>query len=92
MQALLNHPAVQAGLAPFVVALIVAELLLRMRLSGLAIIAGFAVTVTCTTSTFINGAPPAASSYVLKSTAVTGTYGQPGYVRRVVSGTYSSAT
>lgn len=45
MQALLNHPAVQGGLAPFVVALIVAELLLRMRLSGLAIIAGFAVTV-----------------------------------------------
>ena len=57
-----------------------------------AALTGFAVTVTCTTSTFINGAPPAASSYVLKSTAVTGTYGQPGYVRRVVSGTYSSAT
>jgi len=36
---------VQGGLAPFVVALIVAELLQRMRLSGLAIIAGFAVTV-----------------------------------------------
>jgi hypothetical protein len=45
MQELLNHPAVQGGLAPFVVALIVAELLQRMRLSGLAIIAGFAVTV-----------------------------------------------
>jgi len=45
LQELLNHPAVQGGLAPFVVALIVAELLQRLRLSGLAIIAGFAVTV-----------------------------------------------
>lgn len=45
MQELLNHPAVQGGLAPFVVALIVAELFQRLRLSGLAIIAGFAVTV-----------------------------------------------
>lgn len=45
MQELLNHPAVQGGLAPFVVALIVTELFQRMRLSGLAIIAGFAVTV-----------------------------------------------
>ena len=41
----LNHPAMQSGLAPFVVALLVAELLLRLRLSGLAIVAGFAVTV-----------------------------------------------
>jgi len=45
MQELLNNPAVQGGLAPFVIALIVAELLLRLRLSGLAVIAGFAVTV-----------------------------------------------
>lgn len=45
MQGLLSHPAVQGGLAPFVVALIVAELLQRLRLSGLAIVAGFAVTV-----------------------------------------------
>jgi len=45
LQELLNHPAVQGGLAPFIVALIVAELFQRMRLSGLAIIAGFAVTV-----------------------------------------------
>lgn len=45
MQALLNHPAVQSGLAPFVAALITAELLQRLRLSGLAIIAGFAITV-----------------------------------------------
>lgn len=45
MQELLNHPAIQAGLAPFLVALITVELFLRIRLSGLAIIAGFAVTV-----------------------------------------------
>lgn len=45
MHALLTHPAVQAGLAPFLVALLTAELLQRLRLSGLAIIAGFAITV-----------------------------------------------
>ena len=45
LQQLLNHPAVQAGFAPFLVALITAELFQRIRLSGLAIIAGFAVTV-----------------------------------------------
>ncbi len=45
MHALLNHPAVQAGLAPFLVALLTAELLQRLRLSGLAILAGFAITV-----------------------------------------------
>lgn len=52
---------------------------------------GFTVTVTCAAATFSNGAA-SATSYVLKSTAVIGTYGQPGYVRRVVSGTFSSAT
>lgn len=45
MHALLNHPAVQAGLAPFLVALLTAELLQRLRLSGLALLAGFAITV-----------------------------------------------
>ena len=45
MQELLNHPAVQAGLAPFLAALVAAELFQRPRLSGLAIIAGFAATV-----------------------------------------------
>ncbi len=45
MQELLNNPAVQAGAAPFLVALIAVELFRRIRLSGLAIIAGFAVTV-----------------------------------------------
>ncbi|MFZ5525001.1 MAG: hypothetical protein ACOY9D_13115 [Pseudomonadota bacterium] len=45
MQELLNDPAVQAGLAPFLAALVAAELFQRPRLSGLAIIAGFAATV-----------------------------------------------
>jgi hypothetical protein len=45
LQELLNHPAVQAGLAPFLVGLFTAELLQRIRLSGLAIIAGFAITI-----------------------------------------------
>ncbi len=45
MQALLSHPAIQAGLIPFIVALATAELFLRLRLSGLAVIAGFAATV-----------------------------------------------
>ncbi|TAJ78729.1 MAG: hypothetical protein EPO42_07595 [Gallionellaceae bacterium] len=45
MQDLLHHPAVQAGLIPFLVALVTAELFLRLRLSGLAVIAGFAATV-----------------------------------------------
>jgi MSHA biogenesis protein MshP len=51
---------------------------------------GFTVVVTCTATTFTNGAATS-SSYVLKSTATTGTYGQPGYVHRVVSGTYTNA-
>jgi len=45
LQELLNHPAVQAVLVPFLVALVTAELFQRMKLSGLAIIAGFAATV-----------------------------------------------
>jgi len=45
LQELLNHPALQAGLAPFLAALVAAELFQRPKLSGLAIIAGFAATV-----------------------------------------------
>ena len=45
LHALLTYTAVQAVLAPFLVALLTAELLQRMRLSGLAIIAGFAILV-----------------------------------------------
>ncbi len=45
MNELLNNPAMQAGIAPFVVALIVALLFRKAGLSGLAIIAGFAVMI-----------------------------------------------
>ena len=55
-----------------------------------ASLSGFTVIVTCSVTQFANGA--AIYSYVLKSTASIGTYGQPGYVRRVVSGTYTNGT
>jgi hypothetical protein len=48
LQALLHNPAVQAGVIPFIVALVVAELLQRVRLSGLALVAAFGVTVYLT--------------------------------------------
>ncbi len=48
LHSILHHPAVEGGLAPFLVALAVAELLQRPRLSGLAIAAGFAATVYLT--------------------------------------------
>jgi MSHA biogenesis protein MshP len=51
---------------------------------------GFTVIVTCTATQFANGTATS-SSYVLKSSATTGTYGQPGYVHRAVSGTYTNA-
>ena len=44
MQDLLNHPAMQGGIAPFFTALLAAALLRRWNLSGLALIAGFLVT------------------------------------------------
>jgi MSHA biogenesis protein MshP len=56
-----------------------------------ASLSGFTVIVTCSVTPFANGAATG-YSYVLKSTASIGTYGQPGYVRRVVSGTYTKAT
>lgn len=45
LHALLHYPAVQGGLVPFITALVIAELLQRLRLSGLAIAAAFAATV-----------------------------------------------
>jgi len=45
LQAFLHHPAVQSVLAPFLAALLAAELLQRPRLSGLALISAFAATV-----------------------------------------------
>lgn len=48
MHAFVTQPAIQAFLAPFLIALLSAELFQRLRLSGLAIIAGFAITVYLT--------------------------------------------
>lgn len=50
MDAWLNDPMVQASLAPFVVALAVAAVLFKLRLGGLAAIAGF-----CTTAYLAGG-------------------------------------
>lgn len=44
-QQFLSHPAVQAGVAPFVAGLIVALILHRLRLGGLAVIAAFATAI-----------------------------------------------
>lgn len=51
---------------------------------------GFTVIVNCAALPFANGAATS-TSYVLNSTATYGIYGQPSYVRRVVSGTYTNA-
>ncbi len=52
---------------------------------------GFAVVVTCASTTFSNGTA-SNNSYVINSSATAGTYGQPSYVRRVVSATLTDAT
>ena len=51
---------------------------------------GFSVIVTCAAVTFSAGGATN-TSFVLNSAATSGLYGQPGYVRRVVSGTYTNA-
>ena len=48
MDKLLQNPAIQAGVAPFVAALIVAVLLMRTRFLGLAQLVGFVVVVALT--------------------------------------------
>jgi MSHA biogenesis protein MshP len=52
---------------------------------------GFTVVVSCTDTPFANGSATS-NSYVLASTATLGTYGQAGYVRRIVSSTITDAT
>lgn len=49
MQALLEHPAVQAGIIPLGVALIVGALLCRTRYAWLAVVAGYAAMVALST-------------------------------------------
>ena len=51
----------------------------------------FTVVVTCTAVSFANGAAMS-TSYAINSSATWGVYGQPSYVRRVFSGTYTNAT
>lgn len=49
MTELLAHPAVQGGVAPFVVALVVAAVLGRTRYAWIAIVAGYATMIALTT-------------------------------------------
>ena len=56
-----------------------------------AALSGFAVDVRCTSTSFTNGTATS-HSYVIHATATTGSYGQPGYVRRVMSATFTDAT
>jgi len=56
-----------------------------------AALKGFSVIVTCAAVSFPTGAAIPNKSYVLNSVATSGLYGQPGYVRRIVSGTYTDA-
>jgi hypothetical protein len=48
MQPWLDHPAVQAGVVPLVVALLVATALVRTRLTWLAVVAGYAAMIAMT--------------------------------------------
>ena len=52
---------------------------------------GYSVVVTCVGTAFLNGAATN-TSYVIKAAASFGTYGQPSYVHRVVSATFTDAT
>jgi len=54
-------------------------------------LSGFAVDVTCTSTTSSEGAATVAA-YTVESVATAGTYGQPGYVRRRVRITLANAT
>lgn len=56
-----------------------------------AALIGFAVVVSCASTSFANGTATS-HSYVINATATIGSYGQPGYVRRVMSATFTDAT
>ena len=56
-----------------------------------AALAGFTVVVTCSTA-IDNSGPVPRNSFVLVANSSSGTYGQPGYVHRVVSSTFTDAT
>jgi len=52
---------------------------------------GFSVVVTCSATSFANGSATN-TSYSILASATAGIYGQPGYVKRVVSSTFTDAT
>jgi MSHA biogenesis protein MshP len=52
---------------------------------------GFAVSVSCASSADTSGATPK-NVYVLTAHSASGTYGQPAYVHRAVSSTFTDAT
>jgi MSHA biogenesis protein MshP len=54
-------------------------------------LSGFTVVVNCSAATDAT-VTPSKSSYVLIANSSSGTYGQPGYVHRVVSSTFTDAT
>ena len=54
-------------------------------------LAGFQVVVTCSATSFVEGAATL-NSYNILSTATIGTYGTPDYVRRVVRATFTDAS
>lgn len=56
-----------------------------------AALAGFTVVVTCSSAIDASGPVPK-NSYALVANSSSGTYGQPGYVHRVVSSTFTDAT
>ena len=54
-------------------------------------LSGIQVVVSCSATSFAEGAGPALNSFALSSTATSGTYGKPDYVRRVLRATYTDA-
>ena len=52
---------------------------------------GYSVVVSCSSTAFANGAATS-HAYTINATATAGTYGQPMYVRRVFSATFTDAT
>ena len=58
---------------------------------GEAALTGFSVIVTCSSTAYTSNAITR-YAYVLVASSSSGTYGQPGYVHRVLSSTFTDAT
>ena len=56
-----------------------------------AALSGFTVVVSCTSTTFTVVATPR-HAFVINAVATTGSYGQPGYTRRVMNATFTDAS